>query len=721
MRSSPIRIVTSVVGVMILIMVWLIFGPTKVGGSTTYSVTDGISMQPLLHKGDLVLVREQPAYRVGDIVLYQSPVLHTPVLHRILRIQNGNYFFKGDNNSFVDPGYATRGELVGGLWFHVSGVGAVVGWFGVPAHAALLAGVATLTIALAGTTNGRRRRRRHHHDHKSRRTKMAKTTSINVPSRSDPGGGRDPDRDIAARRPRPYFDGPTSTLVALAVSLLLAVVLLTTGFTQPTRRAGSLPGAFRQAGTFSYSAKPNAPTSVYPTGIVTTGDPIFPSLVDTVNVRFGYRFSSSLPHRVQGTVELRALVLSQTNTWSEVSTVAPSTEFIGDTASVSTDLPLAGLYTLLNSVTNESGAAGATYTVDIQPVVHLTGSVDGRPIKQKFSPVLPFAVTSSLLRLDVVAPAAPPGATYVPATADSSLAAALHPSDAGAIAHEVANELSVAKYHVPILALRVLGILLALVAGAVAVIHDRRRRRGHRPSDEERIARRTGALIVPVAALPPAAQATITVPDFAHLAGVAQFLERPILYAVQDGGQIYAVDDETRRYVTPGIDRRRRSAAAPDEQPPDEVTEASPASGPVGINSRRTQRSRSAIAARVGAGVVLLAVVATLTVSLTANSSVPPSHAGRVQIPGDANQASPVGCIGLSLTNLVTGSGTFSTAASNVLVLGTAGKDTINVTGQNDCIVGGGGKDRVTGRASDICIIGPTSGATYTTCVTKTK
>ena len=120
-------------------------------------------MQPLLYKNDLALIRPETSYHVGDVVLYESQILHRPVLHRIFLIQNGNYFFKGDNNSFVDPGYATRAELVGKLWFHVPWVGGVLSWFGKPLHAALLASLAALAVAFAGfgtkpTRRGRRRR-----------------------------------------------------------------------------------------------------------------------------------------------------------------------------------------------------------------------------------------------------------------------------------------------------------------------------------------------------------------------------------------------------------------------------------------------------------------------------------------------------------------------------------------------------------------------------------
>ncbi len=119
-------------------------------------------MQPLLKTNDLALVRTQTSYHVGDVVLYQSALLHKPVLHRIVAIQHGDYFFRGDNNDFVDPGYATRTALIGKLWVHVPLAGAVIEWLGQPLHAGLLAGLAALLVVLSGGQRDQRRRRRRH-------------------------------------------------------------------------------------------------------------------------------------------------------------------------------------------------------------------------------------------------------------------------------------------------------------------------------------------------------------------------------------------------------------------------------------------------------------------------------------------------------------------------------------------------------------------------------
>jgi signal peptidase I len=576
MRSYRAKIAAVIAAAAVLFGVWTFFAPTKLGGTTTYSVTDGISMNPLLYKGDFAVIRAQSSYHVGEVVLYESQVLHKPVLHRIILIQNGNYFFKGDNNDFVDPGYATRSELIGELWFHVPHAGAVLGWFGVPAHASLLAGFAAMAVVLTGakTSKGGRRRRRGRSPPRLGQLSYA-MTGESTPNRgnesrgtgerrSATGSGSETTRpeqerrsgigmtpqQVAARRAPSYFEGPKSTLIALCFLALLAVVFLGVGYSRPLLRTAPLTNAYRQTGTFSYSAAVNAPTAVYPSGAVKTGDPIYPSLVSSLGLNFTYHFASPLPHHVTGTIELRTLVLSSTNTWKSLSTGTASAPFIGDTATASTTLALSGLYALINTVSAQSGVAGANYSLDVQPVVRVAGTVGGNPIKTTFLPVLPFQVAPTALTLDVPVAPAPPGATYVAPTASSALAAGLNPTQSGGVPHVYPNMVSVLKYEVRVSLLRSSGVVLAVLALLVGVLHDILRRRKTMRSDEELIAKQVGSLIVPVDRLADVdGSARLVVLDFAHLAGLAHYLERPILYEMRDGRRRYEVDDETRRYV----------------------------------------------------------------------------------------------------------------------------------------------------------------------------
>src|SRR6476660_3068751 len=82
---------------------WFFLAPPALGGDTCYVVTNGVSMHPRIHTGDLALVRPASAYHVGDIAAYHSRTLHVTVLHRIVAVTPHWYVFKGDNNSWRDP------------------------------------------------------------------------------------------------------------------------------------------------------------------------------------------------------------------------------------------------------------------------------------------------------------------------------------------------------------------------------------------------------------------------------------------------------------------------------------------------------------------------------------------------------------------------------------------------------------------------------------------
>ena len=135
---------------------WWYVAPPPLGGSTTVVTVDGTSMLPKLRVTDLVALRPQHTYRVGDVVGYRSGLIHRVVLHRIVAIHDGRYVFKGDNNSFIDPDRPTRAQLVGRLWLHVPSAGRLVSQLHRPPVAAALAVLLVLAAGLGGGTKRRR-------------------------------------------------------------------------------------------------------------------------------------------------------------------------------------------------------------------------------------------------------------------------------------------------------------------------------------------------------------------------------------------------------------------------------------------------------------------------------------------------------------------------------------------------------------------------------------
>ena len=94
--------------------------------------------------------------------------------------------------------------------------------------------------------------------------------------------------------------------------------------------------------------------------------------------------------------------------------------------------------------------------------------------------------------------------------------------------------------------------------------------------------------------------------------------------------------------------------------------------------------------------------------ALTAGNTVPATNAGFVTRAIGACDLKPAACAGMTLTNLVVGTGTFNGTAGNDLILGGPGNDTINGKAGDDCILGGGGNDSINGGGgNDVCIGGP--------------
>jgi signal peptidase I len=683
-RRSPISVLLAVACVVLF---WLVLGPPQIGGSTTYTATVGNSMEPLFHSGDLALTRRSSSYRVGDIVLYMSPVFHRPVLHRIIAVQHGRYFFKGDHNTFVDPGYATRHELLGKLWHSAPHVGAGLSWFGAPAHAALLAAASVFILLLGGSKKVARRSRRHRR-RKGERKPLMVTTIVQ--------------RNL--HRPRKSAENIIG-IAAVAVGL----VLLVTGFTTPLQKPAQLAGAYRHTGAFTYSGRVTKPNALYPSGTVHQGQPVFLASFETLKIGFSYHFASRLPHGMRGTIALQARISADQISWHNLYTLQRPTPFSGDRASISSSIPLAAARQLIGQLAVDSGSASSEYKVEIVPIVRYHGVVRGHRISGKYSPVLPLSLTQTVLTVTPTAAAVLPGATYTGQSAESSMAASLNPVQPGSIPTRAPTYASFMRYSLPTSAVR--GLALALLALALLVPLTKPLRRSRREvwSHEKRIANRYECVIIDVVSLDgvaPAAAKAARVASFESLASLARYSERPILHTASDGLEVYAIEDGGALYVY----EVHRSEVAPEP--------SSPASFPAPATKSGTRRRAKPIAV-----LLALAVGATIVTGYTAANTVPVSFANASNVPRQVSQELPAACAALAITALLpmSASSVTGTAASE-LILGKPGTGpfTLNGLGGDDCIVAGGGPDTSNtlngGTGTNICIgaVGGTN--TFTNC-----
>ncbi|HET7483568.1 MAG TPA: signal peptidase I, partial [Actinomycetota bacterium] len=429
---------------MTTIVGWIALAPHQLGGSVSYVLTQGNSMEPNIHTGDLVMVREQSTYHGGDVVAYVNQDLGgAVVLHRIVGMEDGRYVFKGDNNDFIDPYHPSPSELVGKLWVRIPAGAGVLQGIRDPKNAAVIVGV--LMLMGVGGTTARRRRGRHE----------ARTS-----------GGR----------------GPSPTIPALAgILVLLFGGLALFAFTQPENEQAPTSVPYGQSGTFAYEA--HAPRGPVYQRDIQAGDPVFLKLVDRLRVSFDYAFESDSDHNVEGTASMDA-VLGQTNGWTHTIPLVPEQTFTGDRAHMTGTLDLDEVRSAITDVERLTGDAVDVYSVTLEPRVHATGTLGGAALDVSFHPTLPMQIDDTTLQALPGSDGEPPELTTT--SSDRVLAVA-----------DRAKELDAGPLHVTVATARYVGLVGGIAALLALILFGIPFLGAYRKDEASRIHARYGPLLVP--------------------------------------------------------------------------------------------------------------------------------------------------------------------------------------------------------------------------------
>ena len=506
---------------------WFYFAPTNIGGSTRYVVTSGVSMEPRFHTGDLAIVRPATNYRVGEIVAYWSTLLHTVVLHRIIARDGNRYVFKGDNNHFIDPVRPTRSELLGKLWLHVPHLGRVLQMLHTRVVAALLCAVVGLLTLFGVKERGRRRRRR--------RKGAVGSGRRGIPIVNSP-------RD---QRPFNFRALLTASAVAAAAFLVLGVV----AFSRPASRAIPASTPYTQSVSFGYSAQVR-PGLVYPSGNVTTGDPIFLSLVHGVGVSIDYRLSADAPTKITGTEDV-LLELTGPSGWTHHIVLVPRTRFAGTHTGTEVTLDIPHLQSLLDKVAGVIGAGtGAeSYSISVVPQVHVKGTVAGKPVDTTFDPALGFSLSPTQLVPNGVSAGASSaaGAGGTPGAAPKVGYSQAVSGGVPGVPGSAPTTLTVLGVSPTISLLRWLALIGLLVSVPIAVFAFLRKR-GEAFEESVKIQAQYGHLLVPIVAGEDLGWPPVDVSNIKALARLAESGQRLILHNRSGHVDTYMVNDEGTVY-----------------------------------------------------------------------------------------------------------------------------------------------------------------------------
>jgi signal peptidase len=141
-RPRLVRTLKVAVALVLLVGWALTLRPQILGGPATYLVVRGASMLPEYDTGDFVILHEEPAYGVGEIVGYRVPDGEIGagriVLHRIIHVSPSGFVLQGDNNTAPDPWTPMPSDVAGRMWIVLPAVGRAIAWIHEPATVASL-------------------------------------------------------------------------------------------------------------------------------------------------------------------------------------------------------------------------------------------------------------------------------------------------------------------------------------------------------------------------------------------------------------------------------------------------------------------------------------------------------------------------------------------------------------------------------------------------------
>jgi signal peptidase I len=509
---------------LLAIVGWFYLAPPRVGGSTSYVITHGISMEPTFHAGDLAIIRPADHYRVGEIAAYHSTLLHVVVLHRIIAIQGGRYVFKGDNNSFLDPTHPTRSQLMGALWVHIPHGGVLFGALHSPLVAAVLCGFVALLLLGTGQTKRRRDRRKNRGNGSARQGASPVTSSE-----------------------RGAFLGVSvrSLLIGVAAVAVACAVVAAYAQTRPAVKRVTHQVHYTQDGRVTYHATART-GPVYPHGTLATGDPIFLQLVHRVGIKVAYRFGADAPARVRGTQQV-LLQLTGPNGWTRQIALSPLRHFAGATISTPATIDLRAVQALLDEVQSATGISAAGASLGIVMKVHVTGTVAGQPVNATFTPVATFQLQPLEL---IPGGGAPPAAAGAGSSSVPSTQTGLTPSAQGKVTtvSSVPNTFTLAGHTLSYTTIAWFALSGLLLTGALAAFLGVLLKRNQAFDEAARIHARYGHLLVPILIGEDLGWPPVDVTSFKALARLAESAGQLVLHHRADAVDTYLVNDNGTVY-----------------------------------------------------------------------------------------------------------------------------------------------------------------------------
>lgn len=496
------RILSAVFLALIAALLGLV-GIAIASGQLAVVVTEGVSMQPIYHEGDLVVIAKAQSYSTGDIAAYKLANDYDVALHRIIGGNVHAFTFQGDNNESIDPMQPSAEELVGRAVLHIPQAGT---WLKIMTSPPVLGVIAFALIAGGGTAVASRKRC------KNRRTTVSRHIS-NRPATPLQG------TSLSVSNFSPSLRAAAAGTAVLGI---LGASLGVLAWAGPLEESSSAEVKSGTSMKFSYTADVGQ-SAAYDATTANSPDPVFRKLTNTVDVKFAYEGEP-------GTVSVAAELTSPSGWRSTVPLAGPQSFTAGDYEGM-VSLDLKTLEAKADAATAATGLPASPVSIALIPQVTTESGAE-------FRPALNLSLTPLQLSMT--------GGDQALTVADSSTSQRTVMAD---------RTIGLNGWTITALSARVLSavfLFVALVAAAVLMVAARRTA----PLDEAHaIRRRYSNLLVRVHPMTaPHGRPVIDVTTFATLAKLAERYGLLVLHWNRSGVETFIVQDEniTYRYRTGG-------------------------------------------------------------------------------------------------------------------------------------------------------------------------
>ena len=349
-----------------VVALYLLLAPASIGGGLKAATVSGISMNPLLHAGDLAVVRQQDSYHIGDIVLYRANI-GTAVLHRIIGEKDGRYTLKGDNNSFEDASHPDDSQVIGKYSFAVPAGGKVIGQLRSPyLLVAFLAGTIFFVFSNTDLANAKR-----------------KASSMTISTNPLP-------RFEFVRTP---LGGTLAIIGGIAVAVTIGLMLFL--MNGPESEVSDAKETFTLTGNFSFAAARDDGQRL-PAGLAAENQPVFFKVADRLKVNYTYHSEGATLTPSESQPRLVAYVRAD-NGWK---TEIPIEQSNGDAApGLTGSVRLEDIRRTVQELEDSTSVVLSNFYVDVTATSRTTAAVRGTVATAVFAPTLTFRGDKTQLQL----------------------------------------------------------------------------------------------------------------------------------------------------------------------------------------------------------------------------------------------------------------------------------------------------------------------------------